>query len=335
MGIEVGLYDLLVACSSYMLPTGDIDLPLVKNSTHMSTTILLPVTTALPITAHTEYTKVTLSPLENAHHHTCTPTDHICIALYLDTIRTILPFLVLLLHTMTSLCCWLAHGLTLSLSSSRMVSTVHLLLEEGVTYVGALREMVGVVSDLTPHPITLLAPQSPHWLLIEQSQSIHSEIRKRLEWMEVRVAPCLYTLLISSFQAQLMRWCECFFAQWQDRCCRLLDQVFPSAAVWGRAGRKSRTTGTWCNGPATSLYTTIPTVATSPSPYITPLIDQLLGPLCEAASHLSLSPQQALVKHTVTLLLYELRSAILNCRHQLRSVCVCDNPASTVILLIF
>ena len=105
---------------------------------------------------------------------------------------------------MTSLCCWLAHGLTLSLSSSRMVSTVHLLLEEGVTYVGALREMVGVVSDLTPHPITLLAPQSPHWLLIEQSQSIHSEIRKRLEWMEVRVAPCLYTLLISSFQAQLM-----------------------------------------------------------------------------------------------------------------------------------
>ena len=68
--------------------------------------------------------------------------------------------------------------------------------------------------------------------------------------------------------------------------------------------------------------TTIPTVATptNPSPYITPLIDQLLGPLCEAASHLSPSPQQALVEHTVTLLLYELRKAILNCRHQLQPV---------------
>lgn len=66
-----------------------------------------------------------------------------------------------------------------------MVSTVHLLLEEGVAYTSTLRDMVGVVSDLTPHFITVLAPQSPHWLLIEQSQSIYLEIKKRLEWMEV------------------------------------------------------------------------------------------------------------------------------------------------------
>ena len=164
----------------------------VPTHTHLSTAILLPVTTALQ-QMHTEYTKVTSSSLANTHS---TLTDYSCIALYLDTIRTILPLVILLLHTLTSLCCWLAHGLALSLSSSNMVSTVSLLLEEGVAYFGTLRDMVGVVSDLTPHSIALLAPQSPHWLLVEQSQIIHSEIKKRLEWMEVSVARSSHSLLI-------------------------------------------------------------------------------------------------------------------------------------------
>lgn len=59
-----------------------------------------------------------------------------------------------------------------------------------------------------------------------------------------------------------------------------------------------------------------PAAPNYPSEYISPLLEQLLVPMCEAGSLLPPSPQRAFVLLTTSLLLMELRRTILGCRHK-------------------
>ena len=165
--------------------------------THLSTGVFSPLQTSLQL-IHTAYTRVSRC--------STTSSEHTHFALYLDNIQITLPLLSLLLHTVTVVSCWLTRGFNHTIPSSHMVPAVHLLFEEGVACIAAVREIVGVVNEVTPRSLGSSTFHSPHWLLTESTQRTHSEIKESLDYLEVRLFPCFATFPISSSSSHRHSW---------------------------------------------------------------------------------------------------------------------------------
>lgn len=158
----------------------------------LAPSVLQPLHTALTYLKH--YSPFSNSPVSNDH----ITRSHL--AMHVDILRASRPLVLLLSHSLWLVARWLSHGLQLSLPTSRMTTTAHLLLGEGVRLLESCTSVLAVAGYVVTAP-TMFPCHHPQWLLEEEARQCYSVAYTSHQWIQVRSN--LYASHISSSSSLL------------------------------------------------------------------------------------------------------------------------------------